>query len=74
MNPEVKYPELKEMKSNEVFVEWAYAVKNNEHKATSEVLKIQLCRIIPKAELKAFVKALRLEYNATEIDLATISK
>jgi len=57
MNLEIVYPELKDMKSNEIFVEWAYLIR------TTGVEKLHIKTIIPKKELKAFTKALKLEHN-----------
>ena len=57
MNPEIMYPELKTMKSDELFIEWAYIVK------TKNVIKIHVKKLIPKKEKTIFVKALILEYN-----------
>jgi len=78
MNPEMQYPELKNMKENEMFVEWVYIVK------PMGVLKLYIKKIIPKKERNAFVKALKVEYGVKEdpddptrsgvIELATITK
>ena len=56
MNPETLYPELKEMKSSEIFVEWAYIVKEFGY------TKVFVRRIIPKKETPMLIKALRMEY------------
>jgi hypothetical protein len=55
---EVLYPELKTMKSSEIFIEWAYIVKG-----FGMPHKIHLRRIIPKREQNAMIKALKLVYN-----------
>jgi hypothetical protein len=56
MNPETLYPELKEMKSSEIFIEWAYIVIG------FKTIKIHIRRIINKKEKIIFVKALKQEY------------
>jgi hypothetical protein len=58
MNPETLYPELKEMKSSEIFIEWAYIVKG-----FRLVEKIHVRRVIPRKEKNIFVKALKQEYG-----------
>ena len=60
MNLEIQYPELKTMKSSEIFIEWAYIVEN-----FVLVNKIHVRRIIPKKEKTIFVKALKLEYGVS---------
>ena len=62
MSPETQYPELKDMKPGEIFIEWAYIVKSK------NVIKIHVKRIIPKKEKTIFVKALKLEYNVVRDD------
>ena len=62
MNPEDKYPELKDMKPNEIFVEWAYIVKSK------NIIKIHVRKVINKKEKTIFVKALKLEYNVVRND------
>ena len=74
INLEVQYPELKDMKSLEIFIEWAYVVIG------FKTIKIHIRKIIPKKEKTIFVKALKQEYipEYTEIfnyvDLVTIEK
>ena len=58
MNPEILYPELKDMKSSEIFIEWAYIVKG-----FGLVEKIHLRKIIPKKEQNVLIKALKMEYG-----------
>lgn len=74
MNPESKYPELKQMKPNEMFIEWAYIVCNWNHVRKTKVIKLQVCKIIPKKERNEFVKKLEEKYNAEFVNLATITK
>lgn len=62
MNFEIQYPELKDMKPNEIFIEWAYIIKSK------NVIKIHIKRVIPKKEKTIFVKALKLEYNVVRND------
>ena len=62
MNLEILYPELKNMKSNEIFIEWAFIVK------TKNIIKIHIRKVIPKKEKTIFVKALKLEYNVVRND------
>ena len=62
MSPEIQYPELKEMKDSEIFIEWAYIVKSK------NVIKIHVKRVISKKEKTIFVKALKLEYNIVRND------
>jgi len=62
MNLEILYPELKNMKSNEIFIEWAFIVK------TKNIIKIHIKKVIPKKEKTIFVKALKLEYNVVRND------
>ena len=57
MSPETQYPELKDMKSSEIFIEWAFIVKKD------RLIKLYLKKIIPKKEMMIFRKALRSEYN-----------
>jgi hypothetical protein len=73
---EVLYPELKTMKASEIFIEWAYVVKG-----FGMPQKIHLRRIIPKKELPAFNKALKMVYGVDSlsesferINLTTIEK
>lgn len=73
MNPETKYPELKTMEPDEMFVEWVYAVKWVTEKK-SEVIRIPARRIIKRKDRDIFTSRLREKYNATEINLATITK
>jgi hypothetical protein len=58
MNPETLYPELKEMKSSEIFIEWAYIVKG-----FGLVEKIHVRRVIPKKQQGIFIKALKEQYG-----------
>jgi hypothetical protein len=58
MNPETQYPELKDMKLTEVFIEWAIMVED-----FNVVRKIHVRRIIPKKEQNMLIKALKQEYN-----------
>ena len=58
MNPETLYPELKDMKPSEIFIEWAYVVRDFNLEQ-----KIKVRRIIPKTEQNTFVKALKLVYG-----------
>jgi hypothetical protein len=58
MNPETLYPELKDMNSSEIFVEWAVFVED-----FSVVRKIHVRRVIPKKEQNILIKALRQEYD-----------
>jgi hypothetical protein len=69
MNPEILYPEIKEMKNDEIFIEWAYIVKD-------EVQKIHMKTIIKKQSYRAFVKVLEEKYNVGQeaIELVTISR
>jgi hypothetical protein len=57
MTLEGQYPELKDMKDSEMFIEWAYIVK------TSGVTKLPIKRIFPKKERNAFVKVLELVHD-----------
>lgn len=69
MNPETMYPELKEMKDSEMFIEWAYITK------PSGYLKIHIKTVINKKSRDIFVKALKQEHNVVddeEIQLITI--
>ena len=50
------------MKSNEIFIEWAFIVK------TKNIIKIHIRKVIPKKEKTIFVKALKLEYNVVRND------
>ena len=58
MNPETLYPELKEMEASEIFIEWAYIVRDFKLDQ-----KIHVRRVIPKTEQNAFIKALKLIYG-----------
>jgi hypothetical protein len=60
MNLEVQYPELKEMKKDELFIEWAYIVKEFNY------IKVYVRKIIPKKEKNIFVKALKQEYGVKD--------
>ena len=62
MNLEIKYPELKTMKSSEIFIEWALIVKPH------NVIKIYVKKLISRKEKTIFVKALKLEYNVVRND------
>lgn len=77
---EEKYSELKTMKKDEIFVEWAYGVIN-----FTTVFKLPVKRIMLKSEIAEFKKALRKVYNIpyyyskpdetfTAINLITIEK
>ena len=78
INPEEQYPELKTMRSSEMFIEWAYVVKKR------GVTKLHIKQIIPKKERPVFIKLLKLEYNIAydpyspydneEVELITIFK
>jgi hypothetical protein len=74
MNIEVQYPELINMKKDELFVEWAYIVKEFRY------IKVYIRKIIPKKERNIFKKALELEYDVHNdetfecINLVTIEK
>jgi len=68
MNLEIQYPELKNMKSNEIFIEWAYIVKSK------NVIKIHVRKVIPKKEKTIFVKALKLEYNVVRSDDSSLDE
>jgi hypothetical protein len=77
MNPEIQYPELKEMKSGEIFIEWAYIVR------FTGILKLYLRKIISKKEQNTFIRALKTEYNVQSsenlikderVELVTIEK
>jgi len=63
MNPEIMYPELKDIKNSEILVEWAYIVR------PKRVTKIFVRRVIPKKERNIFVKALEMEYEVIDNDL-----
>ena len=63
MNPETLYPELKDMKSSEIFIELAYIVRDFKLEQ-----KIHVRRIIPKTEQNAFIKALKLLYGVHKPD------
>jgi hypothetical protein len=63
MNPETLYPELKEMKASEIFIEWAYIVRDFKLDQ-----KIHVRRVIPRTEQNAFVKALKLIYGVSKPD------
>jgi len=76
MNPETLYPELKEMKSSEIFIEWAYIVRGFKLDQ-----KVYVKRVIPKKEINIFIKALKMEYGVEAgpdkfecINLVTIEK
>jgi hypothetical protein len=80
MNLETIYPELKEMKSSEIFIEWAYIVRDFKLD-----WKIHMRRIIPKAQQAVFIKSLKMVYNVEDkeenglttferINLVTIEK
>ena len=58
MNLEIKYPELKEMKPDELFVEWAYISKNDE-----VVRKVFIGRVIKEVERPALTRALKFIYD-----------
>lgn len=62
MNLEIQYPELKDMKFNEIFVEWVYVIKSK------NIIKIHTKKVIPKKEISIFVKAFKLEYNIVRND------
>lgn len=66
MNPEIMYPELKEMKNDEIFVEWAYVIR------PSGVLKLHVATMIQKKAKDTFVRALKQKYGEEEIELVTI--
>ena len=74
MNLETQYPELKEMKKDELFIEWAYIVKEFHY------TKVYVRKIIPKKEKSIFIKALKLEYDLHNdetfecVNLVTIEK
>jgi hypothetical protein len=74
MNLETMYPELIEMKKDEIFIEWAYIVKEFNY------IKVYVKKIIPKKEKNIFVKALKVEYNVHNdetfecVNLVTIEK
>ena len=68
MNPELQYPEIKDMNKDEVFVEWAYIIK------PSGVTKLHTKVMVPKKTLNAFNKGLKELYQADEVELVTISK
>jgi hypothetical protein len=88
MNPETQYPEIKEMKTDEIFIEWVYIVKDpneiTEIVGGQEVTytpggtgyKIHIKTIIKKQSYRAFVKALEQKYNVGQeaIELVTISR
>ena len=63
MNPEIIYPELKDMKSSEIFIEWAYIIRD-----FSVDQKIHVRRIILKKEQNAFIKAMKMEYKVGKPD------
>lgn len=62
MNLEILYSELKDMKPDELFIEWAFIVKSK------NIIKIHIKKVIPKKEKTIFVKALKLEYNVVRND------
>jgi hypothetical protein len=62
MNIEKLYPELKDMKANEIFIDWAFIVKSK------NIIKIHVRKVILKKEKIIFVKALKLEYNVVRND------
>ena len=73
MSPEYKYPELATIKTNEIFVEWVYVVRwlTEEQK---EVVKIPLKELILKKDRHKLVEKYKNEYQASEVNLVTITK
>lgn len=73
MNPEILYPEIKEMKSDEVFIEWAFVLRSKKHGGD---LKLHTKVLIKANAKRAFVKALEQEYNVDQehVELVTISR
>ena len=63
MNPEIFYPELKNMKSSEIFIQWAVIVRD-----FTVDKRIHIRRIIPKKEQNALIKALKQEYGVGKPD------
>jgi|WetSurSiteA1Bulk_404760.scaffolds.fasta_scaffold315718_2 hypothetical protein len=73
MNPEIQYPEIKEMKNDEIFIEWAYIIRS---KRNGGNLNLHTKTIIKKQSYRAFVKALEQEYKVEQedVELVTISR
>jgi hypothetical protein len=73
MNPDILYPEIKGMKSDETFIEWAYILRS---KKNGGDLKIHTKVLIKTQAKRAFVKALEQEYNVDQehVELVTISR
>jgi hypothetical protein len=73
MNPEIQYPEIKEMKDDEIFIEWAYIIRS---KRNGGDLKLHTKVLIKKLSRRTFVKALEQEYKVEQedVELVTISR
>lgn len=63
-----KYPQLKDMKSSEIFVEMVRVFKDNHHSF------ISIGRIIDKKDQSGMIKALQGQLATKDIYLVTISK
>jgi hypothetical protein len=70
MTHESIYPELKTMKSSEVFIEWV-TIMNKKGKILK---KMKVLQIISKKELTVFLGDLREKYSGDEISFSAISK
>jgi hypothetical protein len=73
MNPETLYPEIKDMKDNEIFVERAKIVIYITQ-TTDQLIRLPINKIILKKDKAEFVKDLKDKYNANKINLITIEK
>jgi hypothetical protein len=68
MNPENLYPELKDMKPGEIFVEYARITKND------KITMIPVKKIILKDGRDDFVRELKRIIDYEIVELMTISK
>lgn len=68
MNPEILYPALKTLASNEIFIERVWMKRGD------EIIKLRPLKVILKKDRNTFVNTLKESLNAEEANLSYYQK